>query len=110
MTAVEHALGKGCSNQTGFGDLKDSRTGKANGAVFVLFLKERKFSYFASAAFDKRGLGECYWIGRLDKPAINAMRNGGRIVDAVKDTVTSISNPLSPEKSKRKKSVSASQR
>ena len=85
MNAVEHALGKGLSNQTGFGSLTDKRTGESNGAVFVLFLQERKFSYFASDAFDNRGLGERYWIGRLDKPAINAMRNGGRIVEAPGD-------------------------
>ncbi len=95
MSAVEFALGKGLSNQTDFGKLTDKRTGQANGAVFVLFLKERKFSYFASDVFDSRGLGERYWIGRLDKPAISAMRSGGRIIDAVKNTVTSIESALS---------------
>lgn len=94
MTAVEFALGEGLSNRTGFGALVDARTGEANGAVFVLFLRERKFSYFASDIFDKWLLGERYWVGRLDAPAIRAMRNGGRIVDAVKDTVTSIEGQL----------------
>ena len=95
MTAVEHALGYGLSNQTGFGKLTDQRTGESNGAVFVLFLAERKFSYFASDAFDERGLGESRWIGNLDRRAVSAMRSGGRIVDAVKVTVSSIEASLS---------------
>ena len=94
MDAVEYALGKGLSNETTFSTLTDSRTGETNGAVFVLFLEERKFSYFASDAQDKRGLGESQWIGRLDGPAIQAMRTGGRVVDAVKNTVTSIEKAL----------------
>lgn len=94
MDAVEHALGKGLPNQTPFGALTDQRTGQANGQFFVLFLKERKFSYFASEAYDSRQLGEAQWQGRLDQPAIQAMRSGGRIVDAVKDTITSIDRQL----------------
>ncbi|MDF1862191.1 MAG: hypothetical protein P1U87_18390, partial [Verrucomicrobiales bacterium] len=94
MNAVEFALGEGLSNRTGFGKLVDQRTGETNGAVFVLFLDERKFSYFASDVFDKRSLGERYWVGRLDKPAASAMRNGGRIVDAVKNTVSNIESSL----------------
>lgn len=94
MNAVEFALGEGLSNRTGFGKLVDKRTGETNGAVFVLFLDERKFSYFASDAFDNRSLGERYWVGRLDKPAVSAMRNGGRIVDAVKNTVSNIESSL----------------
>ena len=94
MTAVEFALGQGLSNQTGFGELTDKRTGEKNGAVFVLFLQERKFSYFASEAYDKRSLGERHWIGRLDRPAIQAMRSGGRIVDAVQNTVSNIESSL----------------
>lgn len=95
MDAVEHSLGKGLPNQTSFGQLVDARTKQANGAFFILFLKERKFSYFGSAAQDSRGLGEDRWQGNLDKPAIAAMRSGGRIVDAVKDTITNIESRLS---------------
>ncbi len=94
MDAVEHALGKGLPNRTAFGQWTDPRTGERDGAFFVLFLKDRKFSYFASDAMDRRGLGEDRWQGRLDQPAIAAMRSGGRVVDAVKDTVTSISRQL----------------
>jgi hypothetical protein len=81
MDAVEFALGEGLSNETGFGKLIDPRTGESNGAVFVIFLKERKFFYFASAVYDDRGLGERYWVGQLDAPAIQAMRNGGRVAE-----------------------------
>ena len=94
VRAVEHALGKGLPNQTDFSKLVDSRTGQANGAIFALFLSERKFSYFASEAHDSRRLGERYWVGRLDQPAVRAMRSGGRIVDAVKDTITQIESSL----------------
>ncbi len=94
MDAVEHALGKGLPNRTAFGQWTDPRTGERDGAFFVLFLKDRKFSYFASDAMDRRGLGEDRWQGRLDQPAISAMRSGGRVADAVKDTVTSISRQL----------------
>ena len=94
MEAVEFALGEGLSNETAFGRLVDSRTGETNGAVFVLFLEERKFSYFASDVHDRRSLGEHHWVGRLDAPAIQAMRSGGRVVDAVKNTITSIDGAL----------------
>ena len=95
MDAVEQALGKGLSNETGFGQLIHPQTREPNGAVFVLFLQERKFSYFASDAYDKRSLGEDHWIGRLDREAIRAMRSGGRIIDAVKQTISSIDGQLS---------------
>lgn len=94
MTAVEFALGTGLSNETAFGQSIDPRTRETNGAVFVLFLEERKFSYFASEVYDSRSLGERYWVNRLDRPAVAAMRSGGRIIDAVKDTVTSIETSL----------------
>lgn len=94
MDAVETALGKGLTNQTDFGKLSNPETQERDGAIFVLFLNERKFSYFSSAAQDRRGLGRSNWIGDLDQPAFRAMRGGGRIVDAVEDTVTNINNRL----------------
>ena len=94
MDAVESALGKGLSNRTGFGQLVHPVTGETDGAIFVLFLKERKFSYFSSEAQDRRGLGRSKWIGELDQPAFRAMRGGGRVVDAVKDTVRNINQRL----------------
>lgn len=94
MDAVDHALGKGLPNQTVFGQFMDERTGQRNGAFFVLYLKERKFGYYASEAFDERGLGEDRWQGNLDAPAIAAMRSGGRVIDAVKDTITNLEKRL----------------
>jgi hypothetical protein len=72
----------------------NSVTGERDAAVFILFLNERKFSYRASEAQSRRGLGQNRWIGKLDRPAYRAMRGGGRIIDAVKDTVKSINAPL----------------
>ena len=69
-------------------------TGEPDAAVFILFLNERRFSYRASEAQSRRGLGQNRWIGKLDRPAYRAMRGGGRIIDAVKDTVKSINAPL----------------
>ncbi len=94
MDAVEHALGKGLSNRTGFGKFTNPQTGELDGTVFVLFLQERKFSYYASDAQNRRNLGEGNWIGQLDQPAVRAMRSGGRILDAVKETVKSIDQQL----------------
>jgi DnaJ-domain-containing protein 1 len=94
MDAVEHALGKGLPSQTAFGQLIDARTQERNGAFFILFLKERKFSYYGSDAQDRCSLGEEQWAGNLDRPAVAAMRGSGRIVDAVKDTIVSINRQL----------------
>ena len=94
MDAVEHALGKGLTNRTDFGKFTHPQTGELDGTVFVLFLQERKFSYFASDAQSRRNLGDGNWIGQLDQPAVRAMRSGGRIIDAVKETVKSIDQQL----------------
>jgi hypothetical protein len=94
MDAVEYALGQGLSNRTDFGKWEHPQTKERDGAVFALFLKDRKFSYFASDAQDRRGLGEANWVGQLDQPAFRAMRSGGRILDAVKDTVQTVNERL----------------
>ncbi len=94
LDAVEYALGQGLSNQTDFGQWVNSQTGESDGCVLVIFLSDRKLSYFGSDAQDRRGLGESHWLGELDQPAIRAMRSGGRILDAVRDTVTSINTKL----------------
>ncbi|MGN6543955.1 MAG: hypothetical protein ACTHK7_02825 [Aureliella sp.] len=94
MDAVEYALGSGLSNRTDFGKLEHPVTHQADGTVFVLFLKERKLSYFASAAQDCHSLGEAHWTGQLDQPAVRAMRSGGRVLDAVKETVKSVNCKL----------------
>jgi hypothetical protein len=94
MDAVENALGQGLPNRTAFGQLTEPLTGEPNAAYFILFLQERKFSYYGSTAQDRRALGEDQWQGNLDRPAIAAMRSGGRIIDAVKDTVGNINDRL----------------
>ena len=94
LDAVEYALGRGLALRTSFSELVDPRTGETDGAVFVLFLRERKFSYYASVAQDSRNLGESHWLGELDQPAFRAMRGGGRILDAVRETITNISSRL----------------
>ena len=94
MDAVEYALGHGLANRTDFGSLVNEKTGETDGAVFVLFLAERKFSYYGSDIHDRRGLGESHWVGDLDREAKRAMRGGGRIIDAVKNTVSSIDDRL----------------
>jgi hypothetical protein len=94
IEAVNHALGKGLMSQTPFGLSVDPRTGERNACFFALFLKDRRFSYYGSDAQDRHGLGEENWIGNLDASAIAAMRNGGRIADAVKDTIQFIESRL----------------
>jgi hypothetical protein len=94
VEAVNHALGKGLMNQTTFSQQTDLRTQERNAAFFILFLRERKLSYYGSDAQDRRGLGEDHWQGNLDQPAVSAMRNGGRVVDAAKDTITQINRRL----------------
>jgi hypothetical protein len=94
LDAVEYALGFGLNNRTDFGSLEHPVTKEADGAVFVLFLKDRKFSYYGSEAQNRRNLGQAHWLGELDQPAFRAMRSGGRIIDAVKDTVKSINEKL----------------
>ncbi|MFN5916221.1 MAG: hypothetical protein ACK48K_05650, partial [Planctomycetota bacterium] len=94
IDAVEVALGMGLSNQTKFGDLVHPVTHENDGAIFALMLKNRKFSYYGSEAQDRRGLGEAHWFGELDQPALRAMRSGGRVLDATRDTVKSINQRL----------------
>ena len=94
MEAVRFALGHRLNNQTDFGSLAHEKTGESSGAVFVLFLKERKFSYYGSDVHDRRNLGESKWQGTLDREAVRAMRNGGRIIDAVKNTIKLIDGGL----------------
>jgi len=109
IDAVEHAMGKGFPASTGFGGLKDPETGLANGAFFILFLKDRNFSYFGDQAYLRYRLGSGQWKGNLDRPAIAAMRNGARVIDAAKDTIQSIDDRLRKavvsEKERAKKSL-----
>ncbi|XZE33040.1 hypothetical protein SH501x_003812 [Pirellulaceae bacterium SH501] len=94
VDAVEVQLGTRLSNETDFGKLEHPRTKEPDGAVLVLMLKQRRVSYFASDAQDTRNLGESHWKGELDQPAILAMKSGGRVVDAVQNTIKNINQRL----------------
>lgn len=94
MDAVEHSLGKTLPARTAFADLVHPQSGENNGAYFILYLDERKVAYHASDAYDRRRLGEDHWNGNLDAAAIDAMRGGGRVLDAAKNTITSIDGEL----------------
>lgn len=94
MEAVEYALGQQLPAETAFGKHTHPTTGERDGAWLVIFLEERQFSYWASDAYDRRRLGEDRWQGNLDSAARQAMRGGGRIGDAVQDTITSIDGEL----------------
>jgi hypothetical protein len=94
LGAVEHALGYELNNRTNFSSLIHPSTQERDGSILVVSLQERSLSYFSSDAQDKRGLGKSQWIGKLDQPAVKALRNGRRVVDAVKDTVKSITGGL----------------
>jgi len=74
MDAVEHLMGKGLPARTAFGNLKHEKTVEANGAFFILFLKDRKFSFYGSAAYERRGLRSKNWPGNLDREAKRSMR------------------------------------
>ncbi|XZE46164.1 hypothetical protein SH467x_001437 [Pirellulaceae bacterium SH467] len=94
VDAVEVQLGTRLSNETDFGKFEHPRTQEPDGAVLVLMLKQRRVSYFASDAQDSRNLGESHWKGELDQPAILAMKSGGRVIDAVQNTIKNINQRL----------------
>jgi len=95
VDAVEYAMGKGLPARTGFGAIRHAETGQGSGAFFILFLKDRNFSYYGDEVCQFRGLGAERWGGQLDVKAKSAMRNGGRIVSAVEGTVKYIDGRLS---------------
>lgn len=66
--------GKGAPGTNGVGNLKHEKTVEANGAFFILFLKDRKFSFYGSAAYERRGLRSKNWPGNLDREAKRSMR------------------------------------
>ena len=94
MEAVEVAANNLVRNQTAFGELIDPRSKQKNGAVFILFLSERYFSYSGGEVHEVRGLSAKNWAGNLDRPAFRAMSGGGRIVDAVQGTVKEVDRRL----------------
>lgn len=93
--AVEMALSRGLAQRPDFKALTDQRTGEKNGVILAIYLEERKFSYWAAEAYERRGLGSARWAGVLDRPAVNAMRSGKGPMGAVTDTVTFVNNQFS---------------
>lgn len=114
IEAVEVAANVVVRNQTEFGQLEDPRSGEKNGAVFILFLSERKFSYSGGEVHETRGLGSKNWAGDLDRPAFRAMSSGGRVIDAVKGTVKEVSRRLDQqfqiERERRQREIEAAKR
>ena len=85
---------RSCRTRRGSARWEHPATGESYGAFFILFLRDRTFSYYGSEVFDRRGLGERNWSGGLDGPAKRAMRDGGRIVDAARDTIKEVEGRL----------------
>lgn len=102
IDAVEHALIKGLQARTKFGELRHPETNQRNGALLIIYLKERQFSYYGSDHYSANGAPPGQWANGLDSEAKKAMRSGGRIVDAVKNTVTSIDRKVMSTISNRK--------
>jgi len=92
--AIEYGTGQGIPRRAGFSSQIHPRTGEADGAILTIVLAQRALFYTGSKAQDSRGLGENQFRGNLDHWAVAAMRSGGDIVSAVKDTVTGIDGQL----------------
>lgn len=94
VDAIEYGTGQGIPRQRGFSTQIHPRTQEADGAIFTIVLAQRTFFYTGSAAQDSRGLGEDRFRDNLDHWAIDAMRSGGDIGRAVRDTVGQIDAQL----------------
>jgi hypothetical protein len=96
--AVEFCLGQELFNATAFGSLKDARTGESNGAIIYITFdsdpSNRKVGYFASEAYDLRGLGEAAWKNGFDTLAINKLQQGRQVLLAVVAPITKIDAQL----------------
>ncbi len=96
--ALEHMLSHELSARTTFGDIVDERTQLSYGAILYISFDRnathRKLGYYGGDAFDRHGVGESRWRGGLDRAAIRALKNGRRVTQAVRDTVTEIETKL----------------
>ncbi len=90
VDAVETALTRGLRAKTAFGQLKDQKSGLANGALFIIYLKERQFSYYGATYYSRNGADPSRFKNNLDAEARKAMRDGGKIIQAVTRTIASI--------------------
>ncbi|HEX4959227.1 MAG TPA: hypothetical protein VF173_00210 [Thermoanaerobaculia bacterium] len=88
--ALEYGTGQGIPKRAGFLAQVDPRTQQPDGAILTIVLAQHVLFYTGSQAQDSRGLGEAQFRGNLDQWAIAAMRSGGDVVSAVKDTITNV--------------------
>lgn len=109
IDAVEAIMETELLGRTSFGELRSSVTGDRSGAFFVIYLQERKFSYFGGDHYEDRGLGGNRFAGYLDSAAIRAMRNGGRVADAVRGTIELIDGKVEQKLRQKKRSQQAAQ-
>jgi hypothetical protein len=92
--AVDFATGQALTKQDGWSSLRNPRTGEQDASHFTLVLRQHKLYYQGSEAQNGRGLGKEHFKGDLDQWAINAMRSGGKIEQAVTSTINHIDERL----------------
>jgi len=92
--AIEYGTAQGIARAHGFAGQVRADTGEPDGAILSIVLAQRALYYTGSDAQDSRGLGEMAFQGNLDQWSIAALRNGGDVVSAVKDTVTGIDSQV----------------
>ncbi|HBL28556.1 MAG TPA: hypothetical protein DD490_17110, partial [Acidobacteria bacterium] len=94
VDAIEYGTGQGLPQRPGFAAQVHPRTRESDGAIFSIVLAQRALYYTASTAQDTRGLGEDRFAGNLDQWAIAALRGGGDVAGAVRETVAQIDRRL----------------
>lgn len=92
--AIEYGTGQGIPRRAGFSAQVHPRTGQPDGAIFTIVLAQRALFYTGSEAQDSRGLGEANFRSDLDQWAIAALRSGGDIAGAVRNTIVGIDSRL----------------
>jgi uncharacterized membrane protein YgcG len=95
--AIEYGTGQGMARAAGFAAQAHPKTGEPDGEILSIVLAQRALYYTGSKAQDDRGLGEAAFAGNLDRWAIDALRNGGGIAEAVRSTITNIDGLLMAE-------------
>ncbi|PTX99495.1 hypothetical protein DB346_16800 [Verrucomicrobia bacterium LW23] len=96
--AANAALGYGLRGNANFAQLEDTRMRKSNGAI--LFFLQRNAEgksdvvYYDNEAQRAAGVGENAWTGNLDAPALNALADGARYQDAVRNTIGAINEAV----------------
>lgn len=88
--AVRYGAGQGITRAPGFAGQVHPDTKEPDGAILSILLAQRTLYYSGSQAQDSRGMGETAFQGDLDQWAIAALRNGGDVVSAVKNTVMNV--------------------